>query len=190
MTLNLINVKKYQELSNEFRSNIENSKHLFYDPNGIHGLNHARRVYILVNLIADKENMNEEYRNILIYCALYHDIGRTDNGYGYEHGIKGYIKVKENNLINSNYKHLETVKFIIENHNEDDIKSIKSINSYNIKDKDETIYLYKAFKDADNLDRVRIFDLNIEYLRLESSIGLADHAYELYCETNWGALKL
>ena len=178
--MNLIDEKRYEELSHEFSLNVEELRTLFNDPGGIHGLRHTRRVYILVNIIADKENMNEKHRKILTYCALYHDVGRIDNGIGYEHGIKSYVKVKENNLINSDYEYLETVKFIIENHNEKDTWSIRNIDNYNVQDKEETIYLYKALKDADNLDRVRIGDLDTNYLRLKSSMKLVDDAYIIY----------
>lgn len=164
--------------NNNLNSLTDSYKLLFDDINGIHGLTHTKRVYILACIIADIEKMSEDDTTILMYAALYHDIGRTANGVCTEHGKQSFIKA--DNLIDNEYR--ETIKFIIENHCIDDIEGIETIDNYDIADKKKAIYLYKAFKDADNLDRVRINDLNVSFLRLKRSKELVNTAYFLYNE--------
>lgn len=49
-------------------------------PHGIHGMNHARRVLSFAELLAALEDLPETERDILATAAVYHDIGRTNDG--------------------------------------------------------------------------------------------------------------
>lgn len=166
------------EISKDFFKLKNDLMKLLVNPKGIHGINHIKRVYILVNLIADMENINERDRKILSYCALYHDIGRVNDWYDINHGVNSFLKIEKENLIDNKYK--EIVRFIIENHCNNDKDSIMKINNYKINDKERAMYLYKVFKDSDGLDRVRIMDFNKKYLRLKISNKLIPIAQKLY----------
>ena len=50
--------------------------------------------------------------------------------------------------------------------------------------------LFYMLKDADGLDRVRIFDLDPRYLRLEASRKRTEFAWELLRDENWKAAAL
>lgn len=103
---------------------------------------------------------------ILMKSAVYHDIGRTHDHTCYVHGKDSVKKLYEiNGFSNIDNEYNEILKYIIENHCINDETAFNNINKYKIQDKDRALFLLRIFKDADNLDRVRIKDLDIKYLR-------------------------
>ncbi len=146
-------------------------RELFINPSGIHGIQHAEEVRVLTRLIIeDEETINEEEAKILEDAALYHDIGRIDDSKDNEHGKRSYQKIKDLNLVDYlNTEKGEILKYLIENHCIEDEIAFQKVRGYDIKDSDKAILLLKALKDADALDRVRIGDLDINYLRLKKS---------------------
>lgn len=88
------------------------------------------------------------------------------------HGYESYNKAVELGLLEKAAAEDENIlKFIIDNHCIDDNKAIMNINDYGIDNIERAIYLYKIFKDADCLDRVRlnIMEFDTRYLRLDIS---------------------
>jgi hypothetical protein len=153
----------------------------FHNPDGIHALGHTKRVLLLSLLISYLEKYCEEDKNLLCLASIYHDIGRINDGYDPDHGIASYNKLIKKNLLKStNFNDQESLRFLVENHAIPDQSAYKKLNSYNHTDSDRTLRLYDAFKDADGLDRVRIKDLNPEYLRTRSSHRLLLAAHQLY----------
>jgi hypothetical protein len=153
----------------------------FHNPDGIHALGHTKRVLLLSLLISYLEKYCEEDKNLLCLASIYHDIGRINDGYDPDHGIASYNKlIKENLLKSANFNDQESLRFLVENHAIPDQSAYKKLNTYNLTDSDRTLRLYDAFKDADGLDRVRIKDLNPEYLRTRSSHRLLLAAHQLY----------
>ena len=55
---------------------------------GIHGVMHTRRVMIHAAEIAGALRVEPWVREVVVRAALWHDIGRTDDGGGYYHGAK------------------------------------------------------------------------------------------------------
>jgi hypothetical protein len=114
-------------------------------------------------------------------AAIYHDIGRLTDGYDPDHGMASYDKVLEEKLtVADNPQDAEMLRFIVQNHAIPDQSAYKKLGRYDIDDVDRTWRLYDAFKDADGLDRVRINDLNPEYLRTPSAHRLLMLAHQLY----------
>ena len=193
--MNKDNLKKKQtsllsinELLNDFdffdRYNLEKNDigpDLFHNPNGIHGISHAKRVLFLVLAISEMEKIREEDREILIEAAKYHDIGRGHDSTCYDHGILGFRKMIKMGLIGGESSEKEKIiRYIIENHCIDDEDAYANVDNYHISDVEHAMYLLDILKDGDNLDRVRIKDLDISYLRTDSARRLVPIAYELF----------
>jgi len=153
----------------------------FHNPEGIHALSHTKRVLLLSLIISYLEKYSEEDSNLLCLAAVYHDIGRINDGYDPNHGIASYEKLINKKLLElADHQEQEILKFLIHNHAIPDQSAYKKLNYYKLTDVDRTLRLYDAFKDADGLDRVRIKDLNPEYLRTASAHRLLLAAHQLY----------
>ncbi len=155
----------------------------FHNPTGIHALSHTKRVLLLSMLIAYLEKYDDEDRNILCLASIYHDIGRKNDGYDPEHGIASYDKIIAEQLpALDNQPDQEILRFLVQNHAIPDQSAYKKLNHYDLADVERTIKLFDAFKDADGLDRVRLKDLNPEYLRTSSAHRLLLAAHQLYSQ--------
>ncbi len=143
----------------------------FHNPTGIHGLSHTRRVLLLVLILAHLENLSPRCSQLLSIIALYHDIGRTNDNFDPHHGRASCRKINRLDLLDEieNTTDREIINFIITNHCVEDTKALNKIDKYNIRDKAEATTLFKIFKDADGLDRIRINDLDIRLLRTKSA---------------------
>lgn len=166
---------------NKIRGNIK--KDLFIDPEGIHGVGHAERVLFLALNISKLENYDQADQKILTKAAKFHDIGRTHNGVCLVHGMLSNRKIEEYDLLNGFSSEEKAIaKYIVHNHCIDDKNTRKNIDDFGIGDKDRALRLLKALKDSDGLDRVRIGDLDPNYLRTPSSKGLINLAEVLLRE--------
>lgn len=140
---------------------------LYHDPNGIHGVNHVRRTLLLALLMAYLDKLSDHQTKMLAYASVYHDIGREHDGRDDNHGYESYQKAREQGLLQSLADNeVRIVKELIERHAIDDALAF-SLETISEDIRDEVRFLLSYFKDADNLDRVRINDLNVDYLRTE-----------------------
>jgi len=184
----LINLQEFDRELNEsgilkqyedFSARIDNA--WFHNPEGVHALGHTKRVLFLSLIIAFLEKFPEQDATILGLASIYHDIGRSNDGYDPEHGMASYEKVLHDHLpVPDNSGDNEILRFLIQNHAIPDQSAFKKLNHYDLADVVRTLKLYDAFKDADGLDRVRIRDLNPEYLRTGSAHRLLLAAHQLY----------
>jgi len=159
---------------------------LFRNPYGIHGILHTKRVYLLAGILSDLNSLDSISKKILLTSALWHDIGRINDGVDDLHGYRSFEKVIKHKLHSKeslSVKELATIQFIIENHPLPDTEGLKNVSCYNI-DANKAVQLYFIFKDADALDRWRIGDLNINFLRNKHSKTLLD-----FSKTLWENLK-
>jgi len=147
---------------------------------GIHGIEHNFRVLIIVRKICSIENITNDIKELLEFCAIFHDIGRINDGIDDSHGLRSIKKLNENDYFGLNALNVPLTRFIIENHCIKDNTAIANIDKYDIKNKEEATFLFKVFKDSDNLDRVRIGDFDSSYLRLPNSPKLIKFANEIY----------
>ena len=140
---------------------------LYYRPNGIHGVGHVRRTLMLSLLMADLDKLSARYTRILAYASVYHDIGRTHDGVDDYHGYASYQKVLEQGLLDrQETSEVSLIKELIERHAISDTKAF-SLEKINEGMREEVQLLLSYFKDADGLDRVRLGDLNVDYLRTD-----------------------
>lgn len=157
---------------------------LFGKNKGKHDANHSKRVTLLSLLLADFDSLSKQDKTILKYAAMYHDIGRKNDKICIEHGKQSIDKVKELKLVS--FKDLEDwliFKFIVECHCVPDTEAYALLKNTKIKDKERAKRLYNYLCDADNLDRVRLGDLDESYLRNEESKKLGLLAYYLLSNT-------
>lgn len=154
---------------------------LFQDSKGIHGYNHTYRVWILCMKLAQLMKLSKEDTRLLLICAAYHDIGRTNNLVDDEHGVKSYNKALQNDLLPSDLDEDDKriIRFVIENHSLNDAEARERMNAYSLSNLERVWRLYLVFKDADGLDRCRINDLNVKYLRTKEAESVVKFAYEL-----------
>jgi len=152
----------------------------FKDPISVHGKLHTKRVLLLSLILAYYEKLNTEDKDILACAAVYHDIGRINDNVCYKHGEYSISKMLSQGIIKDvNTSKNQILKYIIENHCINDEQAFINIEKYNITDKNRALKLLKVFKDADGLDRVRIKDLDIKYLRTETAKKLPLVAQQL-----------
>lgn len=152
---------------------------LFFAPYSAHGISHATRVMILTQKLGDLYHLTEASKRILLYCGIYHDIGRENHEVNEVHGYKSYEKLKKNNLLPPDLMDEETIRFIIENHPIDIDTALKNIENYRVRDRKEAIKLLKIFKDADVLDRCRFAYVNKHFLCMKESGTLLHFAYQI-----------
>jgi hypothetical protein len=147
-----------------------------HNPYGIHGMSHCARVLVWANLIGTKMVTEGKEADIeaLRWAAVLHDIGRLSDGIDRGHGERSAKWLAENRSIlpaHLNDEGFEKLLFCCRWHEISD-GQIPSMTAE-----------LTCIKDADGLDRVRIFDLNPEFLRTEIAREFVQPAWRLYYET-------
>ncbi|MDO4662853.1 MAG: hypothetical protein Q4B36_07050 [Tissierellia bacterium] len=144
----------------------------------IHGQAHIERVMLYSMLLSFKYNLDDIDTKIIGTCSSYHDVKRVDDSYDEGHGKRASEVIS--NFTNLDGDNLQITKAILTSHSIDDKLMKKVIDNYNIKDKKRALFLAKLFKDSDNLDRVRLNDLDEKFLRLDFSKELVNFARKLF----------
>lgn len=140
----------------------------------MHGMGHTLRVSIFSAWIGEQTGYVREGR-ISSVAALFHDMARADDGIDHLHGriaadtvvprFSGYIKT-----LGFTDSDINEIKCAIEWHSlpeELPLEHQFSISSW-------------ILKDADALDRIRLKDLDIQYLRFNESKELVPKIYRFY----------
>jgi len=147
---------------------------------GIHGVAHTRRVWIHAQEIAEELELAEWEREALHYAALWHDIGRTHDGADYYHGAKSAGKVVGLGLHDEVEPWLlETVLHAVTHHCGSEPHGEAALKW--LTDPDAGLRIFRVFKDADALDRVRLgsHNLDVSFLRFEESRQRVGRAWKL-----------
>ena len=146
---------------------------------GIHGLMHTRRVMIHAAEIADALGVEPWIRETVIRAALWHDIGRTDDGRDYYHGAKSAGKVVGLGLHQGlPALTVELALFAVTHHSGGEQHGERAAEDF-LDDAGTALLVFHILKDADGLDRVRLGDLDVTLLRLPGSDRRVDRAGEL-----------
>lgn len=137
-----------------------------------HNEDHIDRVILNGTLLAAKEQLSEEDYRLLLNCLKYHDIGRNDiqsaykDGVSNEHGGYSADRIRilyERGFFKGNIEtqaDLDLVCSAVTMH------SLHDSNLEEIRESDPRLYrIASLLKDADNLDRVRLGDLDPKFLR-------------------------
>lgn len=158
----------------------EISPSYFIDPWDIHGVLHAKRVLMLSLILSYLNKLSFSDTEILVQASLYHDIGRTHNGVCLEHGYESHKKMNDLGLVKDDgAESAKILRFIVENHCIEDSVALINAKDYHFTDEARVLKLFYIFKDSDNLDRVRLGDLDVSYLRNEFSLRLVKVAEQL-----------
>ena len=171
----------------------------FRRPNGydasasIHGLGHTRRVLVHAAELADAVGISPWEAEALTLAALWHDIGRTNDGADYYHGAKSAGKAVALGLhLGVEPMIYETSLYAITHHcgNEQHGERAASYLGFYESDaqgeyrwtrieRDAALRVFRLLKDADGLDRVRLGDLDPSYLRYPESQARLARAWQL-----------
>lgn len=145
----------------------------FFNESSIHGKQHTLRVLLLCLLIAEELGLPMADKKTLATAAIYHDTQRTHDWVEPEHGraARDYYHEKAKNPD-------PVVEFLCEYHCAPDEEGMEEIrrNRHLRKNRSKAELLYRIFKDADGLDRVRLGDIrtemDINQYRLDITKGL------------------
>lgn len=166
---------EYEQLSQ-----VEKLEGRFVHSKGIHGVRHARRVLFHTLILCELCRVSGQDKSLLILAALYHDIGRDRDDRCLVHGRQSAIKMTALGLMPSDREEAELVKFIVAYHCIDDSRAQTALQDLPERLRGRAWRLYTVLNDADGLDRVRINDLDVSYLRNHEALRLESLAYELF----------
>lgn len=143
----------------------------------VHGSGHIHRVLLFAALIAWQEGLEEETVRQYFRAACYHDVGRTFDGFDLYHGARSALRLEE--LTGQTGEALVELKAAVTAHAHPDADMESILRSFQPEDYPRTVELTCLLKDADNLDRVRLKDLDAKFIRHPSAKALVPFAWRL-----------
>lgn len=148
---------------------------------GIHGTSHAKRVLAHAEQLAADLDLADWEREAVLLAAAWHDIGRTHDGSDYYHGAKSAGKVLGLGLHEGlDLRILERALFAITHHCGSETHA--ELAAGRGSDATATLRVFRILKDADALDRVRLGDLDVSFLRFDVSREYVSRAWALLDE--------
>lgn len=151
----------------------------------IHTTSHCERVLLyalIMGQIIFKDN--EKYLETLAHASVFHDTRRLDDYLDKGHGARA-AKYYQEFCKNGEITFHKDAHNIMAFHDQDDEIGINYISDSYEFNREDSIKLYKTFKDADALDRYRLgpWGLNKDFLRNKEAVNLMDFANNLVRET-------
>lgn len=151
----------------------------------IHGQGHIERVIMLGAIIAMGEKFSEEDTRLALFCCSYHDIGRSNDRRDDDHGTVSAGMIVSRDLVSIipgiTEREISILQAAIATHSMHDSALEDNQRKYGVKPEDyeRCRRICWCLKDADNMDRVRLNDLDPKYLRLETSKGMMETCWYL-----------
>jgi len=124
-------------------------------PTGMYGINHAYRVFKLVDRIGEFEGIQKETRQTLKFCALFSEIGRDEKTVDQNYGLKSFKKIEKKYFFEKGSFKNDLTRFLIECHHREAKHVQEKLEYYKLKNRNEAIFLLKVLKDAMCLDSFR-----------------------------------
>ena len=152
----------------------------------IHGVGHIERTMLLGAMISQTLGLSRHECRMLLLCCSYHDIGRHNDFYDTEHGKASAMKLFTPNMRRkfSGYsaEDLTVMQAAITLHSRRDTEIDNVAREYALPEGCLERYyrVAKCLKDSDNLDRVRLRDLDTKHLRHRESIEMVSDAQWIY----------
>ena len=147
------------------------------EPFGIHGVGHVTRVLIWSAILANRIGLRSAMRyEELLWAASTHDVGRLDDGTDRGHGTRSAGWISEHLVAKRPAARNVDLGFVAE------LSTWHEIPDDNIRRLSLELLV---LKDADGLDRVRIYDLDARRLRTQHAARLADAAQLLFDRTRY-----
>lgn len=150
-------------------------------PSAIHGPAHIHRVLLLSALVCQGEGVGEGMVRQVFRAASYHDVGRTFDGYDVDHGARSALRLAE--LTGQTGEALRELQAAVTAHARPDREMEAVVASFHPQNLPRALELTRLLKDVDNLDRVRLGDLDPRFLRHSSAkdlTGFADRLFRRY----------
>lgn len=154
----------------------------------IHGLGHIERTICHGAMCAQAEGLSPEDTRLLLLACSYHDVGRIDDSLDELHGYRSSLELGR--LTGCTGEELRIMQAAVDAHSRSDTLLLPTVEKYHPADFQRARTIATLLKDADGLDRVRIWDLNPDYLRREASrsrVGFAQELYLRYQRSTGGA---
>ena len=147
-----------------------------------HGTDHIERVMLLGTIIAFQQHFPTRETELLLTACSYHDIGRIDDHRDDRHGKRSADRLPSIPGLGVSQEEMRCLQAAIATHSTKDDMIDSFAKEYGVpEDQMEKCHLLcKGLKDADNLDRVRIHDLDIRHLRFDESKRMKKTAEEFY----------
>ena len=136
-----------------------------------HGPGHIGRVMLLGAIIAMQQRFTARETELLLIACAYHDIGRINDYRDEHHGRRAADMLPEIPGLGVTADELTCIQAAVATHSTDDEKIDAFAGAYGVAAETGALCrrLCKGLKDADNLDRVRIGDLDTRHLRFPES---------------------
>lgn len=144
-----------------------------------HGVGHIERTMFFGAMIAMNERLSADETRDVLLCCSYHDIGRTDDRYDLDHGRKSAEMIGKGESLRSLFSEPEAAMAAIHAHSVPDDEAGDAPVIYNVKKLDKSTLYTACLKDADNIDRVRIYDLDESFLRFPKTREMVPLAWWL-----------
>lgn len=144
----------------------------------IHGPGHIERTLCHGAFCALEDRLSAEDTRLLLLACAYHDVGRVDDKVDDEHGRRSAGRIPQ--LTGLTGEACALVQAAVDAHSRDDSQLTATLSRYGLQDLERGRRLAELLKDADGLDRVRIWDLDPAYLRREESRERCAFAKELF----------
>ena len=142
----------------------------------VHGSGHIERTMLLGAMIAQAQALSVHESRMLLLCCSSHDIGRSNDWYDTEHGkiaaMKLFTPEMKRKFRGYSAEDLTIMQAAITLHSRRDTEIDNVAREYALPagSIDRYYRIAKCLKDADNLDRVRLGDLDTKHLRHRESI--------------------
>ena len=139
----------------------------------IHGQGHIERTMLLAAMIAEGEKLTEDEMKLCLLACSYHDIGRANDYLDRYHGTISANRISagiiDDVIADLSEDDTNILKAAICSHSDHDSNLSFYERIYDVKDHERYMKVAMTLKDADNLDRVRLGDLDEKYLRQKTS---------------------
>ena len=127
----------------------------FARPFSLHGVRHTQRVHIHARRLASELGWNDADAELALTAALWHDIGRTDDGWDPGHGEESARRARKEQLLDVlSPADAALVVFAIRLHCLPD--ELGEEEARRLAEQERALRILWLLKDADALDRVRL----------------------------------
>lgn len=156
-----------------------------------HNLKHIERVIAYARMIMKKTYLSPKNEEILMYAALYHDIGKTIGSSNQEHGLVGSEEFKKMMNGKMDDKKIDIISKLIFQHASEEDKIDFTNSNYSLIEQQEIQLMSDILKDADALDRNRLNypapigtceENKLRTAEAKEILLLTDSFYQDYCK--------
>lgn len=152
----------------------------------IHGNGHIERTMLLGAMIAQALELSVHESRMLLLCCSYHDIGRRNDFRDNAHGniaakklMSPEMKRKFRGYSSEDFRIMQAA-ITLHSISDKEIDNVARRYDLGANSMDRYCRVAKCLKDSDNLDRVRLGDLDTKHLRHQESIDMVPDAQWIF----------